>query len=38
MEVFVNEGVISGEEVFKSCGRMGRWGVCIGIDIECDKL
>jgi len=38
MEASANEGVTSGEEAFKSCGRTGRRGACTGTDIARDKL
>jgi len=38
MEPSANEGVTSGEEAFKSCGRTGRRGACTGTDIARDKL
>lgn len=38
MEVLVIEGSVNNKEVFKSCGRIGRCGVCLDIDIVCDKL
>ena len=38
MEASANEENNSGEEAFKSCGRTGRRGACIGTDIARDKL